>query len=494
MAAAVAAFSLGLRNELFGDDLHLLVRRLGGLGLGDVPSLFGQGWWGELAQARHYRPLVLGFLGVERVGFGDAVLPYHAVSLALHAACSVLVWRVLERLGFAAAALGAALLFAVHPIHAEAVLPAYGQADLLAALATLLSLERYVAFSRGQAGRGALAASYLCFLLGLGCKESAAVLPALVVLTRGLLLRPEARGVGRWLGAAELGYALPLLAYLGVRFAVLGRLVPASEVTVSHGFPLALRVKTVLVSLAHDVRLAVLPTDQTIRHTGLSRRLAGSGTLEATWLALAMLGLALSTRVLPPRRVAWAVGWFAVSVAPVAGIVPLPVLVSERNLYLPALAPVLLVALLLERLRADAPRLARALLVALVLTGLAASVRVTWTWRNPVSLWQEAVRIYPGDPLMWVWLGGAWVRRAEAAGSVADPSALAEARAAYDRALALHPDVVEAQVGRAGVAFLEGDCATALGLLEALPDASAGAGPHVGRGWFLEQRRRCSER
>ena len=100
MAAVVAAFGLGLRNELFGDDLHLLVRRLGGLGLGDVPSLFGQGWWGELAQARHYRPLVLGFLGVERVGFGDAVLPYHAVSLALHAACSVLVWRVLQRLGF----------------------------------------------------------------------------------------------------------------------------------------------------------------------------------------------------------------------------------------------------------------------------------------------------------------------------------------------------------------------------------------------------------
>ena len=60
----------------------------------------------------------------------------------------MLAWRVLERLGFGAAALGAGLLFAVHPIHAEAVLAGYGQADLLVGLFVLGSLERYVAFAR----------------------------------------------------------------------------------------------------------------------------------------------------------------------------------------------------------------------------------------------------------------------------------------------------------------------------------------------------------
>jgi hypothetical protein len=126
----------------------------------------------------HYRPVALLVLGAERLAFSDHAALYRTVGFALHAACSVLAWRVLERLGFGAAALSAALVFAVHPIHAEAVLTGYGQADLLAALAVLGGLERYVAFQRGAAGRTALWVAYGLFLLGLGCKESAVVLPS----------------------------------------------------------------------------------------------------------------------------------------------------------------------------------------------------------------------------------------------------------------------------------------------------------------------------
>jgi hypothetical protein len=412
--------------------------------------------------------VVLALLGLERVVFGTNPLPYHLLGLVLHAAASVLAWRVLQRLGFGAAALGAGLLFAVHPIHAEAVLAAYGQADLLVGLFVLGALERYVAFARTGA-RGALATSYGLFLLGLGCKETAAVLPALAVLTRGLLLRPEQKGVGRWVSAAELGYALPFLAYLGARAAVLGRLIPPSEVTVSHGFPFWLRVKTVAVSLAHDVRLVVLPWAQTIHHGPLQRRLAGPALAEAVWLALTFVGLSLAARVSPPGRVAWAAGWFFVTVAPVAGIVPIPVLVSERNLYLPALAPALLVVLLLEAAsRRAGPVAPRAVLAGLVVAGLAASAHVARTWRTSESLWEAVVARAPDDADGWIWLAGAHfqdVRLPDAGGGGPEGrDALARARTAYDRALALDPRRADARAGRAAVALVEGDCRRALEL------------------------------
>jgi hypothetical protein len=81
-----------------------------------------------------------------------------------------------------------------------------------------------------------------------------------------------ARGLGRWVSAAELGCPAPFVVYVGARVAVLGRLMPPPELTVSHGFPVWLRVKTVMVSLARNLRLVLWPTGQTRRHASSHER------------------------------------------------------------------------------------------------------------------------------------------------------------------------------------------------------------------------------
>ena len=69
------------------------------------------------------------------------------------------------------AALVAGLLFAVHPVHVEAVANVIGRAELMAGLFTVIAV--YVALARGSVWGSAAA-----LVAGLLSKENAAVAPA----------------------------------------------------------------------------------------------------------------------------------------------------------------------------------------------------------------------------------------------------------------------------------------------------------------------------
>jgi hypothetical protein len=81
------------------------------------------------------------------------VLPgYHLVNLVLHVAVSVLMLGLSRRLrpGLPRGALLAALLFAGHPVHTEAVCNTVGRAELLSALLLLVSMRAYSAAATGH--------------------------------------------------------------------------------------------------------------------------------------------------------------------------------------------------------------------------------------------------------------------------------------------------------------------------------------------------------
>src|SRR6266850_3137601 len=135
---------------------------------------------------------------------------YHLQSIALHALNAVLAMLVVRRmLGSSAVAFLAALLFAVHPSHVEAVAWISIRKDLLSTMFALLTLYFYLRASSATPIRwGSYAASVVCFTLGLLSKVSIVTLPLFLLLLDRF--KPEGEPRNPWIKdlASKIPYAL----------------------------------------------------------------------------------------------------------------------------------------------------------------------------------------------------------------------------------------------------------------------------------------------
>ncbi|MBI5709120.1 MAG: glycosyltransferase family 39 protein [Candidatus Eisenbacteria bacterium] len=148
------------------------------------------------------------FFDVMRATAGLDARPYHLASLALHAACALLLWVFLRRRLDGPAALAGAVFFAAHPALYTALywISAIGDPGaLLFALAALLALLRR--------DRWRWAALPL-YALALLCKESVLLLPVAAAAVLGS--DPDRTPAGRraWRDPVVLSLALVAAAYL----------------------------------------------------------------------------------------------------------------------------------------------------------------------------------------------------------------------------------------------------------------------------------------
>jgi len=167
---------------------------------GALGLFFAQDDFAGLARAAGVLPRLSGpwrylsgqlYFDVMRRGAGLHAWPYHAVSLAAHLACGVLLAQLLTRRFSRTAAAFGAIAFVTHPAPFTAIYSVSGIGELLAALFTLAALRL------SQAPRPAGNAAPVAFGLSLLCKESTILLPA--VAACGFAGAPRERADRRWL-------------------------------------------------------------------------------------------------------------------------------------------------------------------------------------------------------------------------------------------------------------------------------------------------------
>jgi tetratricopeptide (TPR) repeat protein len=153
--------------------------------------------WFVPAATPQYYPATFSTFWLERRLFGDGAAGYHATNVALHAASSVLLWRLLVRLGMPAAALGAAV-FAVHPVGVESVAWISERKNTLSCLLGLCFLHLWLhdRFPEGTRRPWLPAAAAACFALAMLAKTvSITLLGVALVISwwrRGRLERADA--------------------------------------------------------------------------------------------------------------------------------------------------------------------------------------------------------------------------------------------------------------------------------------------------------------
>jgi hypothetical protein len=311
LAALVA--SPGLQAQLLSDDYSLLHGNRA-LTLADLSVAFFKES-SSLAAGGTYRPLTEMSIGLDYLLWGTAPFGYHLINLLWHVLTSILCYVLVRVLvpHRPVVALTAALLFAVHPVHGDAIFWISARSDLLCTFFYLASLILFVRGRGPDHRRTPTVLSLLCFLLALLAKEVALSLPFIVVIL-DLAAPSTERFRARFRAHLwhYLAYVTVALAYLGLRLAVLPALGHAQ-------FP---GLGQALVNFGLYVKLMMLPVETRTGLRGVVVLVLGVVVVVVTFLRYARMG--------DRRNMALGLAWMATILAP---MVDVP---RRWQLYLPS--------------------------------------------------------------------------------------------------------------------------------------------------------------
>jgi Tfp pilus assembly protein PilF len=425
LAVAVLVYGNTLPNSFtLDDDVYILSNPA-------VTGLSVRGLFEPTRANNIFRPVTFATFAVNWAVSGAQPFGYHLVNVLLHAAVLLLLYLVFRTLlepvpRATTVALAAAWLFAVHPIHTEAVASVVGRSELLAAgfvlAAWLLHLRDRPVFA------------LVCFVLALLSKESAVAFIALVLAgdyARGKLKPLHRYG---WIAGVTVMYIAVLwkvqggrfggkgisfldnpLASLPARWRILNALRVAWKYAGLHVYP---------ATLSCDYSYDAIPLYANWRHT--------VPAAVAAALVLAILIWALRN-----RRGEWVLAGaiYLAGFAVTANLlVPTGTIMGERLAYLPSAGFCLLVALIWIQLENHKRRLAWAVFAILVAALAVRTVARNRDWRDNLTLFSAAVQAVPGSAKMHADLGGEFMKRGQ----------LDAARMEFQTALHTYPDFPEA--------------------------------------------------
>lgn len=400
-----------------------------------------------------FRPVAFGTLALNWAFGGANPIGYHVLNILLHAGSTWLFYLLLleflagvpksEAIAFAAA-----LLFAVHPIHTEAVAWVVGRAELLAAGFLFAGWILHL--------RDRPVASLACFAAAMLSKESAVVFLPLILLGDYVLDKWKPRAT------YALGAGLTLL-YLGVvRTMEGGRFGPADIPVVdnplahlSAGWRILNAARVAWKYVALQIYPAVLSCDYSFNQIPVFRD--WRHTLPAALAAIAILSLWLWAVLKKRREWVLAGGIYFAGFAVTANVLlPTGTIMGERLVYLPSAGFCLLLALMWNWIRRKKQILAWSLLGVIALAFSVRAIARNRDWRDTLALYSSAVRAVPNDAKMHANLAGEYFAR----------NRLDEAAREYQNALRINPDSPDALASYAALEFQRGNDQSAGAMME----------------------------
>jgi tetratricopeptide (TPR) repeat protein len=427
-AAAILAYSPIFGGKYIQDD-HLAIEDNEIVARGHVGEIFSTSYWeGARGNDRTlYRPFAIWSFALERAAAGQPSPPLtRGLNLAIHLLVSLTLGLLAARVGAGSSvAFSCALLFALHPVHVEAVAGGVGRAELLAALFSLAALLLMSVAGDWRVGhappnaagprlrRLAAWSAAVCVFAALGSKETAAALLPLLVVQE-LLFRPPARGAFRaWLierAAALAPTALAVTVYLVLRIRALELAFATQTVPLADnplvGLAGSARLAAAFGIAARALRLLVWPWPLSADYSGTVLTTTSGPAFVLPWIgfvslaALFLLAFAPWLLARPARegvRPASLAAWLWLLPYLVVGNVLFLVGagLAERFLYLPS-AGFCLLAAIPAGSRRRAIVLGSLLVIATLMGG--ATFARSRHWKDDRTLFESATRVNPGSP------------------------------------------------------------------------------------------------
>lgn len=353
------------------------------------------------------RPVLYATFLLDRSLYGPDPTGYHLLNLLLHMSAGLLMYCILSRAvdERSCVPFWTSLLFLIHPIATETVTYISGRATGLMTFFYLSALFLYIKTTEESGTkklrRLLLSAAVAAFVLSIGSKETAVTLP-LVLLLWDILIR---RLNGHALRSAIVSFHWPFWLVLLLAMAwAWSHPRYTSLAQFSFGIrPFWEHLMTQVHSVAYAILLLFTPWNQNFDH---DLPLFHSATQWPLPIDLVLVAGLVAASMLLARRlplVSFGLAWFFIQLLP-SSVIPRNDLLSERNLYLPAigflLAGVASVSQAIHWLtKIQTPLLVR--LGSMALVTIVSLVLCVFTYQrnllyqDPLFLWSDSVRKSP---------------------------------------------------------------------------------------------------
>lgn len=402
LSVTVALYGSSLYFDFVWDDVAYVEKnfRVQGLSL----MHFRAFWTG--AYLAHYAPMHHTLLAILYHFSALEPFGYHLGQVLLHAACLGVLYFLLKKMGSARIAFLASLLFAVYPPNTETVAWISETKSTLAFLFFLLSFWFFVRLRADGGWRdGLLCALFL--VLSMLAKINTVVAPAVFLLydyQQGYRFTKSRL-------ASLAGYFLLSAAMTGVHLRVSYE---GSQQVLEGAYfgGLGVHLLNLPLLVLFYARMVVVPYPLSAWHMFPVHQQMDA-VAGAAWIAL--LGLAWLVYRSNRNIQFWSL-WFLVFLLPVLQIVPFPIWVADRYLYIPAIGPFVLASQgffwIADRLGKLWQRVGWEVAMSAVLVVFAAyTARHGEIWRDDLVLWETTAKTCPTSAYCHSNLGIALLKR-----------------------------------------------------------------------------------
>ena len=386
--AVLACYSATLDAGFVWDDHFTVVRN----SLLRAPLFSFQPFFQDIVNSSfthtiYYRPVQIMSYALDYRLWGMDAAGYHFVNILLHFMNALLVmalaYRITKSKGISSLA---ALLFAVHPVHAGAVSYISGRTDLLFFLFGALFMLANLEYRKGHDGK-MLAAGGLFLALSLFSKEAAMIFPVLMVLADITVVRGP-RSLKIKAGVVNFGvagaYALGHYMLLGPRYPVLAAGSGSWAVSA-------------LKRAGEFIFLETVPSGVFLRRaTGVMP----AALISAAVIVVLMLILMVSLKRVR-RTLLFAMSFLLVSLIPFISAAQAMGLVSEHWAYLSSFGAVLFFSAVIAEIYRRSAAFAKAIALSIALIAVTAyaftTMRQNAYWMDDVSLSDRVLEVSPDD-------------------------------------------------------------------------------------------------
>jgi hypothetical protein len=345
---ALITSGIGVLNDFVYDDVPIILENVRLHSLQNFSAIVTKPWWPPPFVEQLYRPFAALLLAIQWAIGGGSAAPFRVFSIALYVVSSVLFFRLATRLFPSRTALALAAVFAVHPVHVEAVALAVNQGEIIASICAMLMLIAYIDGRRaGPLPLRTWLVIALCYAVAVLSKESAFVLPGFLIAAELLLFSdgPALDRASTTIGAGVISTVAAMT--LGLRQMALGsgvfNVVPVAQL---QGLDLGGRAFAMLQIVPEWLRLLTFPARLRADFSAYDfQPPAAIGTPEALGIAILVGAAAL---IWTARRrapvLAFGLAVCAIALLPVSNLVPTGIMLAERTLFTPSIGFLVAVA------------------------------------------------------------------------------------------------------------------------------------------------------